>query len=119
MIKVLFLTHCLNLGLTVCCGSQAHSLIVPIQQGEVAVGFSPDHVITITQCVCLFQVLFCADLKKFQNLKEMSLPKKPQKEGTGGAEMRAACRKTKMKKEENDPGKIMKTKSAKKAKMSV
>ncbi|XP_056239899.1 N-glycosylase/DNA lyase [Seriola aureovittata] len=67
-------------------------------------------------------VLFCADLKKFQKLKEIPLmqPKK-EEEDRDEEETRIACKKTKMKVEENQAVKHMKTKSAchKKAKMTV
>lgn len=71
----------------------------------------------ITACLYLFQVLFCADLKKFQKLKEMPRLKQPQKEENGDAAIRVACKKTKIKTEESEPVKIMKC--HKKAKMSV
>ena len=74
-----------------------------------------------TECFHLFQVLFCADLKKFQKLKEMSLSKQPQKEEHVKEEMVVACEKTKIKTEENKTVKDIKTKAArhKKAKSSV
>ncbi|CAJ1084944.1 N-glycosylase/DNA lyase [Xyrichtys novacula] len=62
-------------------------------------------------------VLFCADLKKFQKLKEMPQPKK---EDSCEGEMRLAGKKTKIKTETNETVKKTKTKSAcKKAKMSI
>ncbi|XP_074500044.1 N-glycosylase/DNA lyase isoform X2 [Sebastes fasciatus] len=66
-------------------------------------------------------VLFCADLKKFQKLKEMTHLKRPKKEENDEEELRAASHKTKIKTEENGTVKITKTKSAhhKKAKTSV
>ncbi|XP_070766518.1 N-glycosylase/DNA lyase [Enoplosus armatus] len=66
-------------------------------------------------------VLFCADLTKFQKLKEMPRLKQLQKEENGDEAVRAPCKKTKMKTEENGPVKNTKTKSAchKKAKMSA
>lgn len=66
-------------------------------------------------------MLFCADLKKFQKLKDMSHLKQPQKEEDIKEEMVVACEKTKIKTEENKPVKNIKTKAArhKKAKSSV
>ncbi|XP_029291672.1 LOW QUALITY PROTEIN: N-glycosylase/DNA lyase [Cottoperca gobio] len=66
-------------------------------------------------------VLFCADLKKFQKLKEMTHLKRPKKEENDEDELSAANEKTKIKKEENGTLKNRKTKSAhhKKAKTSV
>lgn len=66
-------------------------------------------------------MLFCADLKKFQKLKEMPDLKQPLKEEKGGGEMRVAYKKTKIKTEEDETVKAMETKSAgrKKAKVSV
>ncbi|XP_010740384.3 N-glycosylase/DNA lyase [Larimichthys crocea] len=66
-------------------------------------------------------VLFCADLKKFQKLKEMPDLKQPLKEEKGGGKMRVAYKKTKIKTEEDETVKAMETKSAgrKKAKVSV
>ncbi|XP_041655527.1 N-glycosylase/DNA lyase isoform X2 [Cheilinus undulatus] len=55
-------------------------------------------------------VLFCADLKKFQKLKEVPQLKK---EEDCKEEMRAMCKKTKIKKEKNGNVKSIKTKSAK------
>lgn len=65
-------------------------------------------------------MLFCADLKKFQKLKEVPHLNQPQKE-ENEEEMGQACKKTKIKTEENETVKNMKTKSAchRKAKMSV
>ncbi|XP_019951961.1 N-glycosylase/DNA lyase isoform X2 [Paralichthys olivaceus] len=65
-------------------------------------------------------VLFCADLKKFQKLKEMPLMQ-PKKEEEEEEEIGIACKKGKIKTEENVAVKRAKTKSAchKKAKMSV
>ncbi|XP_078111422.1 N-glycosylase/DNA lyase [Sander vitreus] len=65
-------------------------------------------------------VLFCADLKKFQKLKEMPHLKRPKKEENDEEELRVACKKTQIKTEENGTVKNMKTKSAhhKKAKTS-
>ncbi|XP_062283381.1 N-glycosylase/DNA lyase [Scomber scombrus] len=57
-------------------------------------------------------VLFCADLKKFQNLKEMLHQKKQKKEEDGEGERMVACKKTKRKTEENGTVKNRKTKSA-------
>ncbi|XP_030278144.1 N-glycosylase/DNA lyase [Sparus aurata] len=66
-------------------------------------------------------VLFCADLKKFQKLKEMSHLRQPQKEEDVKEEMVVACEKTKIKTEEDKTVKNIKTKAArhKKAKSSV
>ncbi|XP_059189480.1 N-glycosylase/DNA lyase [Centropristis striata] len=66
-------------------------------------------------------VLFCADLKKFQKLKEMPHLKRPKKEENNEDELRVACKKTKIKTEENGTVKNKKTKSAhhKKAKTTV
>lgn len=60
----------------------------------------------------LFQVLFCADLKKFQKLKEMPSAKHLQKEENDKAEIRIVGKKAKIKEEDNKPVKIVKTKSA-------
>lgn len=60
----------------------------------------------------LFQVLFCADLKKFQKLKEMPNEKHLQKEEYDKAEIRIVGKKAKIKEEDNKPVRIMKTKSA-------
>lgn len=60
----------------------------------------------------LFQVLFCADLKKFQNLKEIPSAKPLQKEENDKAQTRIVGKKAKIKEEDNKPVKIMKTKSA-------
>lgn len=62
--------------------------------------------------VICFQVLFCADLKKFQKLKERPDTNHLQKEENDKAEIRIAGKKTKIKEEDNKPIKIMKTKSA-------
>ncbi|XP_070695606.1 N-glycosylase/DNA lyase [Pempheris klunzingeri] len=66
-------------------------------------------------------VLFCADLKKFQKLKEIPHVKQPRKEENGEEDTGVACKKTKIKTEENGTVKDIKTKSAcrKKAKVSV
>ncbi|XP_076597317.1 N-glycosylase/DNA lyase [Chaetodon auriga] len=59
-------------------------------------------------------VLFCADLKKFQKLKEMPHVKQPQKEESGEEEIRVACNtKMKIKTEEPETVKSIKTKKAK------
>ncbi|XP_071332685.1 N-glycosylase/DNA lyase [Trachinotus anak] len=55
-------------------------------------------------------VLFCADLKKFQKLKEMPHLMQPKEEEE---ETRIACKKTKIKMEDNGAVKLKKTKSAK------
>nr|XP_033484732.1 N-glycosylase/DNA lyase isoform X1 [Epinephelus lanceolatus] len=57
-------------------------------------------------------VLFCADLKKFQKLKEMPHLKEPKKEEDGEEEVRPVSKKAKIKKEENGTVKNTKTKSA-------
>lgn len=57
-------------------------------------------------------MLFCADLKKFQTLKEIPDAKLLQKEENDTAEIRIAGKKVKIKEEDNKPVKIMKTKSA-------
>lgn len=57
-------------------------------------------------------VLFCADLKKFQKLKEMPNEKHLQKEEYDKAEIRIVGKKAKIKEEDNKPVRIMKTKSA-------
>ncbi|XP_008287738.1 N-glycosylase/DNA lyase [Stegastes partitus] len=64
-------------------------------------------------------VLFCADLKKFQSLKEMAHLKQPKQEDV--EERIAACKKPKMKREYNGTVKNLKTEPAchKKAKISV
>ncbi|XP_044208327.1 N-glycosylase/DNA lyase [Thunnus albacares] len=66
-------------------------------------------------------VLFCADLKKFQKLKETLHLKKPKKEEDSEEERMVACKKTKIKTEENGTVKNRKTKPAchKRAKKSV
>ncbi|XP_044067858.1 N-glycosylase/DNA lyase [Siniperca chuatsi] len=66
-------------------------------------------------------VLFCADLKKFQKLKDMLHLKQPQKEENGEEETSVACKKMKIRTEENGTVKNKKTKSVchKKAKMSA
>lgn len=56
--------------------------------------------------------MFCADLKKFQNLKETLHQKKPKKEEDDEGERMVACKKTKIKTEENGTVKNRKTKSA-------
>lgn len=64
-------------------------------------------------------VLFCADLKKFQNLKEMTSSKQPKKEEE--EELEGKCKKLKIKREFDGHVKKKKPKSQqqKKAKMSV
>ncbi|XP_040921621.1 N-glycosylase/DNA lyase [Toxotes jaculatrix] len=47
-------------------------------------------------------VLFCADLRKFQKLKEMPHLMQPKKEEEDEEEMRVVCKKTKIKMEENE-----------------
>ncbi|XP_029994908.1 N-glycosylase/DNA lyase [Sphaeramia orbicularis] len=66
-------------------------------------------------------VLFCADLKKFQNLKQAPDLKQPKKEEYDEGEDAAECKKAKIKTEGNGTVKNRKTKSAshKKAKVSV
>lgn len=63
-------------------------------------------------------MLFCADLKKFQKLKETPHLKKEENDKT---EIRIAGKKTKIKEEDNKPVKSEKAKSAshKKAKMTA
>ena len=65
--------------------------------------------------------MFCADLKKFQKLKEKPDLKKPKKEEDDEEERMVACKKTKIKTEENGTVKNRKTKPAcsKRAKKSV
>ncbi|GAA6216389.1 N-glycosylase/DNA lyase [Lates japonicus] len=58
-------------------------------------------------------VLFCADLKKFQKLKEMPHLMQPKKEEEDEEEMRVVCKKAKIKTEENGTVKHMKTKKTK------
>lgn len=60
----------------------------------------------------IFQVLFCADLKKFQKLKETPKTKHLQKEESDKEGIRIAGKKAKIKEEANKPVKLMKTKSA-------
>lgn len=74
-----------------------------------------------TECVYLFQVLFCADLKKFQKLKEVPHLKQPQEEEHGEGETSVVCKKTKMQREKDATVNNMKTKLAshKKAKLSA
>lgn len=57
-------------------------------------------------------MLFCADLKKFQKLKEMPSAKHLQKEESDKEEIRIAGKKAKIKQEANKPVKLMKSKSA-------
>ncbi|XP_063755787.1 N-glycosylase/DNA lyase [Eleginops maclovinus] len=66
-------------------------------------------------------VLFCADLKKFQNLKEMTQLKRPKKEENNEEELTVAGKKTKMKTETNETVKNIKAKAGlqKKAKKSA
>lgn len=66
-------------------------------------------------------VLFCADLKKFQSLKEIAHLTQSKKEEERKDERVVVCKKTKVKREYNESMKNLKTKSAchKKAKMSV
>lgn len=59
----------------------------------------------------LFQVLFCADLKKFQSLKQMMQPKKEEGEDREEEEI-AVCKKPK-KAEHSGTVKTLKPKSAK------
>lgn len=68
-----------------------------------------------TDRVSLFQVLFCADLKKFQGLKEKPQMKQPKKEEEG--ERILVCKKTKIKQESN--GTVKKSASHKKGKVTV
>ncbi|XP_034067048.1 N-glycosylase/DNA lyase [Gymnodraco acuticeps] len=66
-------------------------------------------------------VLFCADLKKFQNLKEMLRMKGPKKEENDEEELTVAGKKRKIKKEKIDTVKNIKAKAGhhKKAKKSA
>ncbi|XP_075956480.1 N-glycosylase/DNA lyase [Anarhichas minor] len=66
-------------------------------------------------------VLFCADLKKFQKLKEKAPLKRPKKEEEDEEKVTVACKSIKIETEENGTVKNTKTKSArhKKAKTSV
>lgn len=64
-------------------------------------------------------VLFCADLKKFQKLKEMPHLKKPKEEEDAEEERMVACKKTKIKTEENVTVKKNKSACHKRAKKSV
>lgn len=66
-------------------------------------------------------VLFCADLKKFQKLKEVPHLKQPQEEEHGEGETSVVCKKTKMQREKDATVNNMKTKLAshKKAKLSA
>ncbi|XP_018541508.1 N-glycosylase/DNA lyase [Lates calcarifer] len=58
-------------------------------------------------------VLFCADLKKFQKLKETPHLMQPKKEEKDEEEMRVACKKAKIRTEENGTVKHTKTKKTK------
>ncbi|XP_047438711.1 N-glycosylase/DNA lyase [Mugil cephalus] len=62
-------------------------------------------------------VLFCADLKKFQSLKEKPQMKQPKKEEEEEGETISVCKKSKIKRESN--GTVKKPASHKKGKMSV
>ena len=68
-----------------------------------------------TRSIFLFQVLFCADLKKFQKLKEMPLMQ-PKKEEEDEEEIGIGSKKTKIKTQENV---AVKSACHKKAKMTV
>lgn len=59
----------------------------------------------------VFQVLFCADLKKFQKLKEIPSAKHRQREESNKEDIRIAGKKAKFKEEPNKPVKVMKSKS--------
>lgn len=57
-------------------------------------------------------MLFCADLKKFQKLKEIPNAKHLKKEESDKEEIRIAGKKAKIKAEASKPVKLMKLKSA-------